>query len=406
MKIYKSLLWLLATLWFVGGVSAGSSLSVGQIIKANNTFAFDLYAQRAKAPGNIALSPLSISSTLAATSAGAQGETDRQMANTLHLPNSGENVHVGFAGLLEAIKASNTSGGQFALANALWVQKGYRFSDAFQRLLQDRYRAIVHQIDLTGWPNDFDPAKAAEARSQINDWVASQTHDKIQGIIPSGVPGGSARLLLVSAIWFKGSWELPFDRSLTKDSPFWLAPEKSVSVPMMRLKATFKMAEDGDVQVLEIPYSSNRFSMVIFLPRKRGGLGEFEKQLTSERVMQLLRKSRAQKVIISLPRFKSSSGFGLVEPLQALGMKDAFSESAADFSLITAERPFFVEAVFHKVYVTVDEEGTEAAAATGLSHTDSFPEAFDANHPFLFLIRDTKTSCILFLGRVADPSKE
>lgn len=230
MKIYKSLLWLLATLWFVGGVSAGSSLSVGQIIKANNTFAFDLCAQRAKAPGNIALSPLSISSTLAATSAGAQGETDRQMANTLHLPNSGENVHVGFAGLLEAIKASNTSGGQFVLANVLWVQKGYRFSDAFQRLLQDRYRAIVHQIDLTGWPNDFDPAKAAEARSQINDWVASQTHDKIQGIIPSGVPGGSARLLLVSAIWFKGSWELPFDRSLTKDSPFWLAPEKSVSV--------------------------------------------------------------------------------------------------------------------------------------------------------------------------------
>jgi len=196
----------------------------------------------------------------------------------------------------------------------------------------------------------------------------------------------------------------PFESARTTNSMFQLGSGESVLVPMMHRTANFKVAEQDDFQVLEMPYSSNRHSMVIFLPRKSDGLSGLEKKLTPEPIIQLLRKSGNRKVIVSVPRFKCRSGFGLAGTLQAFGMTDAFS-NGADFSGITSVKPFFIEAVFHQAYVNVDEEGTEAAAATGLSHADSFPEAFDANHPFLFLIRDNRTGCILFLGRGADPSK-
>jgi serpin B len=277
-------------------------------------------------------------------------------------------------------------------------------SESFQHLLHDQYGAAVNQIDLTGWPGDFDPVKAIAARAEINSWAASQTHDKIQEIVPVNLPGESTRLLLVSTIWLKGSWASPFDRAHTTNSLFQLGSGESVLVPTMHLTANFRLAESDDVQVLDLPYSSNRLSMLLILPRKSDGLGELEKVLTPARITKLQQTGRSQKVSISLPRFKSRSGLALVQPLQALGIKDAFSASA-DFSGITPTKPFFIEDVFHKAYLEVDEEGAEAAAGTGLSFVDSFPETFNANHPFLFLIRDNQSGIILFLGRVVNPAQ-
>jgi serpin B len=212
-------------------------------------------------------------------------------------------------------------------------------------------------------------------------------------------------LFLVNAVWFKGLWALPFDRKLTMNVPFHVNSEKTVSALTMHVTEHFGYGQNGDVQVLELPYLSNQVSMVIFLPRKSDGLPEFERTFTASGIRHL-QEMVATKVAVSLPRFTATSGFDLIKPLQTIGILDAFSPSASDFSGITTEKPFFVEAALHKAYVDVNEEGTQAAAPTLLSFTNGGFLFFNADHPFLFMIRHNPTGAILFIGRVVNPLEQ
>jgi serpin B len=244
--------------------------------------------------------------------------------------------------------------------------------------------------------------KAAETRKRINDWVSEMTHNKILDIIPPSIPHLNTRLVLVNAVYFKATWATPFDKARTTNAPFHLESGKTVSVPMMRRTADYGYAEDKLMQVLELPYSSNRFSMMIFLPKESTNFALVERSLYPVRIEQWRQKCKQQEVGVYIPRFKSGSQFDLKPSLRERGMKLAFTQ-AADFSGITPIQPFWIFNILHKACIDVDEAGTEAAAATAVDMSTGFPKWFAADHPFLFLIRANRTGTILFLGRVVDP---
>lgn len=403
MKPYRLILWLFIVALSANFLCAESTPITDEIVKANNSFALDLYAHLARQPGNLVFSPFSIDATLAMTYAGARGETAQQMAKALHLPSDDANIHAGFASLLNELNEVNVSGCQLDVVNSLWAQLGYSFSESFQNLLHDQYHSRLNQIDLTGWPHGFDSNKALAARRQINKWVANETSNKIKEILPQNLPTPNTRLVLVNAIYFKGLWTTSFDKSLTRNAAFYVSSGKSILVPTMHTEASFEYSEDENVQVLEMPYFSNQLSMIILLPKTNYGLSKLEENLTVSQIEQFEEASHLQKVNVSLPKFKQTSEFDLIRPLTAMGIKNAFDENDADFSGITSMKPFFVEAVIHKTYVDVDEEGSEAAAATGVVFADSLSVTFNANHPFLFLIRDNPSGAILFIGRIINP---
>jgi len=216
------------------------------------------------------------------------------------------------------------------------------------------------------------------------------------------------RLVLTNAIYFKGNWDRQFKKAATQPGPFTTADGKKIEVPMMNQTEEFKYAETETFQGLELPYVDNELSMVVLLPKKIDGLGDFEKTLTAENLSQWLGKFHKRKVIVSVPKFTMTSQFSLASVLKSMGMTDAFTPDAADFSGMNDRRDLFISAVIHKAYVEVNEEGTEAAAATGVvvgvtSAMPTQPPVFRADHPFLFLIRDNRTASILFIGRVMNP---
>jgi serpin B len=397
MKLRHPILWLVATVLSAQTLWSEPILATNDIVKANNAFAMDLYSQLAKHPGNLVVSPFSIDTALTMAYAGARGNTAKQMADVLHFANGDTNVHARLSALLKDLRDTNTLGCQLDIANALWAEQRYPFLPSYLAFLHDQYDASLNQFE----PVAFDAAKKAALRKQINSWVESKTHDKIKEIVPPSLPSDDTRLILVNAIYFKGLWSTPFDKKLTKDTRFHVSSEKSVSVPTMHIEAKFKYGENDDFQLLEMPYRSNRLSMVILLPKKNDGLAKLENTLTVSSIEQLLQTGGSQEVYVSLPKFKETSGFELTKPLKELGMVDAFLINKADFSGITDPSSLFIEAILHKDYVVVDEEGTEAAAATAVFFANSAPVIFNANHPFL--IKDNSTSTILFLGRVANP---
>jgi len=367
--------------------------------RANNAFAMDLYSRLAKQPGNFVVSPLSLDAALTMTYAGARGKTARQMAHVLHFENSDTNVHAGLSALLKDLQAANKLGCQLDIANALWVEKNYPFLLSYLAFLHDQYDASLNQYEKVA----DDEAKRTALRKEISSWVEGKTHDKIKDIIPPDLPSYNTRMILVNAIYFKGLWATPFNRKLTKDAPFHVSAEKFVSVLTMHVRTKLKYGENDGIQVLEMPYHSNRLSMVILLPRKNDGLTALEKTLTVSGIQQLLQTSTSQEVNVSLPKFTETTEFRLKETLGEMGMADAFSGDEADFSGIVKVRRLWIEDVLHKTYMSVDEEGTEAAAATAVFLEDSVPVMFSADHPFLFLIKDNSTGAILFMGRVTNP---
>ena len=363
----------------------------------NTAFAVDLYHQLRGAEGNLFFSPYSISTALAMTYAGARGDTEAQMAQALHFALSQEELHPAFAAL-EGHLAQIQAKGDIALhvANALWPQVGYAFLAAFLDLCQRCYGVTITPVDYATDPE--------AARQQINAWVEEKTRDKIKELLkPPHVPPLTT-LILVNAIYFKGNWASQFDPEDTEDGPFDRLVGDAVGAPMMRQKARFGYRETDDLQVLELPYVGGDLSMLVLLPRERDGLPALEAALTVENLALWTQRLHATEVQVLLPRFKLSGEFDLGETLKAMGMVDAFD--AADFSGMTGQRDLFISAVVHKAFVDVNEEGTEAAAATAvvMGRGFSFTPVFEADHPFLFLLRENSTGSILFLGRVMDPT--
>jgi serpin B len=249
--------------------------------------------------------------------------------------------------------------------------------------------------------------KAPEtSRTTINDWIEETTRKKIKELIKPGTIGPLTRLILTNAIYFKGNWELQFKKESTVNAPFHLPDRRQVDAPMMHQKDRFPYLETDDMQILELPYAGSELSMVILLPRERDGLEGIENALAYDELSRLLMKLRKREVKVIFPKFSLTSEFDLSKILSSMGMADAFSQDAANLSGITVKGDLYISAVVHKAFVDVNEEGTEAAAATGvtmaLASISPVP-LFRADHPFMFMIREVRSGSILFLGRVTNP---
>jgi serpin B len=372
------------------------------VAQTNNAFASDLYAQLAAKDGNLFFSPTSIQTALAMAWEGARGQTADEMAKILHL-DAEPKAKGQLGGFVRDLNAGGAKGGyELAMANALWGTKGYPFMPDYLRLVKTNYDGKLSELDFIG--------NAEGSRLIINDWVAAQTHDRIRDLLGRGVIGPSTRLVLTNAIYFKGKWDQPFDKGMTKEGEFTMADGKTAKASFMHQQDQFLYAEDDDVQVLGLTYGKNDLAMRVFLPKKTDGLTAFEKKMTAQRIAGLVSGARAQDVNVSLPRFTMQSEFSLADTLAAMGMKLAFDPDRADFKGMTTAEQLFISAVIHKAFVKVDEEGTEAAAATAVTmHAASIridppkPKEFKADHPFVFEIVHQPTGAVLFMGRMATP---
>ncbi len=371
------------------------------VVEGNKAFAFGLYEKLKEVEGNLFFSPYSISTALAMTYAGARGNTEKQMGTALHFTLDQKRFHPAFACLEAQLKAVQEKGDiELNIANALWAQEDYVFLREFLDLIQSNYGTVLNHVDFK---------RACEAaRKKINAWVEQKTKDKIKDLIKPGVLNALTRLVLTNAIYFKGRWESQFKKSRTKESPFWLSIDKSVEVPMMTQKRQFRYMESDSLQILELPYVGDDLAMIVLLPRKVDGLAQLEADLSVENLNMWIGHLRKREVSVFLPKFKMTSQFRLSETLASMGMPDAFGGNA-DFSGIDGTKDLFISAVIHKAFVDVNEEGTEAAAATAAvisltSAPSTPPPTFRADHPFVFLIRDNHSGSILFVGRIVNPN--
>jgi serpin B len=400
--IMAFVLMLMLTFGFSGMLlcaNATNQADLAAVVKGNNAFAFDLYAAIAKEKGNLFLSPFSISSALAMTYAGASGETEQQMEKTLHFDLANAKLNSGFSGLMKRFNAGGKSY-QLAVANALWGQRGTEFYPEFVRTTKNYYDAGFQEVDYIH--------KTEQARLTINHWVEAKTNHKIMELIKPKILNTLTRLVLTNAIYFKGKWELQFKPEYTKEAPFSVSTDQKQNVQLMYQLGKFKYAETDGLQILELPYRGGEVAMDILLPKSSSDLAKLESDLQAANFQSWLDKMSIKKVDVFLPRFKLEQGLSLNEYLQALGMKDAFDENKADFSGMS-KTFLYITHVIHKAFVEVNEEGTEAAAATTvIMGTKSVmidePVVFRADHPFFFLIRDIQSGSILFMGRMADPS--
>lgn len=397
------------------------------IVNSNNTFAWAMYAKLTEGDdaGNVFFSPSSIHTALTMTYAGARNQTAEQMADALVLPQeevgvdltaadgeptgfastempwSGSRLHVAYGGLLAQL-APGEAGYELHVANALWGQAGYPWLDEFLTVTRDNYGAGLEQVDFE--------TDTEAARRTINTWVENQTNERIVDLIPEGMLGPLTRLVLTNAIYFKGDWANAFHPRATAEGPFHLSADETTDVPLMRQTDDFGYAETDAVQVLQLPYIGDELSMIVILPKAVDGLGDVEILLAQDGLGDLTANLTTQEVTVTLPKFTMSSQFSLGDMLQAMGMTDAFSDQAADFTGLSERAEadgLHISAVVHQAFVDVNEEGTEAAAATGVGIEQTAiaePIEFTADHPFVFVIRHEATGAILFIGRVMDPS--
>jgi len=377
--------------------SGATAASVEATVDACNGFAFDLYGRYSVDEGNILFSPYSISTALSMTYEGARGETAEEMEAVFGFLEDPSERLPSVASIYNTL---NEEGRDYALhtVNALWIQRDYPVQEDYVDAIVSYYGGDVNALDFVAEPD--------ESRVTINEWVEERTNDRIKDLFPPGSIDGDVRLVLTNAIYFKGDWLYEFDEEATSKEEFHVTPSTSVEVDMMSLRdETFNYAETDELQILELPYTGEDVSMLILLP-KEGCMGDVEAQLSAERLCEWVDMMEGTAVNVYLPRFTFETKYFMMEDLAEMGMPTAFTD-AADFSGMTGNRELFIDKVIHQAFIEVNEEGTEAAAATGVSMklSAAMPEeVFRADRPFIFLIRDMDTGLILFMGRVTDPS--
>ncbi len=378
---------------------------VNALVNGNNAFALDLYRSLRSSDGNLILSPFSVSLALAMTYAGARGETESQMADALHF--SGQDVHPAFNALdLDLAQRGQSADKdqepmQLNIANAVWAEQTYPFLQEFLDTIALNYGAGIRLADFIG---QYDAV-----RKEINRWVEDQTKDKIKNLLAEGTLNPRTRMVLVNAIYFKADWLTQFDPNDTYDAPFHLLDGSEAQVKMMSngLYGIPYVSGDG-FQAVELPYAGETAAMTILVP-DAGNFVAFEAELDAAKLNEILNAMQPASIQLGLPKFQFESQFSLPAQLSALGMTDAFNPDLADFSGMTGNRDLFISDVIHKAFVAVDEEGTEAAAATAvimeLAMAPMFEKTLTIDRPFIFLIRDTVSGQILFMGRVVNPSR-
>ncbi|MBN2548646.1 MAG: serpin family protein [Anaerolineales bacterium] len=374
-------------------------------VAGNSAFALDFYQATRAAPGNLFASPYSLSLALAMTYAGARGDTQTQMAQTLHFDLPQERLHPAFNRLDLQLAApvqedKNQQAFQLSIANSLWGEQSYTFLPEFLDALALNYGAGLRLMDFKGSPEP--------ARKVINDWVYQQTMEKIKDLIPQGGIDSSTRLVLANAIYFKADWLMPFAKEQTGDAPFTLLDGSQVSAPMMsylRPESLGYVLGSG-YQAVELPYVGNTASMVVIVP-DQGSFEAFEAGFDSPKLAEIITALQPTIVALQLPKFKFESSYGLKQTLEAMGMLVAFEAGQADFSGMDGTQNLYIGNVYHKAFVAVDEKGAEAAAASAVVMMKNSIMvdmiSLTVDRPFIFLIHDRQSGTILFLGRVVNP---
>ena len=382
-----------------------------QLAQGNNAFALALYQKLRGNEANLFFSPYSISLALAMTYAGAGGDTAIQMAQALHFTLPQDRLHPAMNALDQEIaqdgnnvqaNKNNDTGFRLNIANGIWGQAGFPFLPDYLDLLAQDYGAGMHQADFVH--------AADVSRKAINDWVAQQTQGKITNLFPQGALDDTTRLVLANAVYFKAAWENSFDPASTKSEPFYLLDGSQINVAMMHAKsdASYLYAQGSNYQAVGLPYANSNIMMVVLMPVP-GNFTDFEAGLTDIQLEGILNGMTHHSINLSMPKFKLETVLDLKNTLTALGMPDAFDKNA-DFSGMDGKKDLYIADILHKAYVNVDENGTEAAAATGVvMGIMALPAqpviSVSIDHPFLFLLYDSRTKTILFLGRMKNPGQ-
>lgn len=366
----------------------------------NNRFAVDFY-KKISLPekGNVFFSPISISTAMGMTYAGSKKSTKDQISKVFYFGPNKKAFHKLHGGLINFLNKKNKDI-EISMVNRLWVEKTYSLKKSFKKLIRDAYQSSFQSVDFIN--------KYEENRLAINDYILKQTHEKIKDLLPPNSVDMQTRLILTNAIYFKSNWSIPFQKERTREADFFITPNHKVRCQMMGIKDEFNYFEDIKFQAIELPYTDSDFSMIIFLPTENTTLSEYESGLTYENIKNTIHGMSPQEIIVSIPKFKLSEGYRLKKILIEMGMPDAFSLNA-DFTGLSPKNDLKITDVFHQAFVEVNEEGTEAAAATAMVvgvkaiGRDKF---FMANHPFMFIILDRKTNTFLFMGKVYNPTEK
>jgi len=383
--------------------SSSSSQGIQEVVNANNQFAFDLYSKLSESEGgNVFYSPYSIFSALAMTYEGAKGQTAEEMKSVFHFPENNV-LRSNYAAIHNNINQERISY-ELRSGNALWGLKDYPFLEDYINRIGTYFGGNLTNLDFLKEPE--------KSRQIINNYIEELTNNKIKEIIPAGFINALTRLIITNAIYFNGSWEWKFEEYRTNDKNFTITPGNVVQTPMMHMNpgnTKFKYANLTDLQILELPYKGDKISMLILLPREN--LSVIEPSLTAEKLIgykNLMGETSLEDIY--LPKFEFDSIYFMNDALISLGMPTAFGGNA-DFSGMTNADKLSISDVIHQGYIRVDEEGTEAAAATTVYMQVIGPipppkPIFNADHPFIFLIQERETGNILFLGKVTDPTTE
>ena len=390
----------LIILLLIVGCLFAQSVDKSGIIEANNRLAINLYSQYKSEEGNIFFSPFSISTAIAMVYEGAEGKTAKEIKSVFGFPKNDDSRRNQYYNLLSEI---NKKDKEYTLktANALWAEQDYHFLDEYLATIEKYYEGKSTNLDFK---KECEPSLLI-----INNWIEDKTNNKIKDLLPEGVINPGTRLVLTNAIYFKAKWLTQFDADKTSDEYFRLNPDKSIKVPIMQptsQKSTFNYTQNKDLQILEMPYAGEDLSMLILLPLD-DDIEALENSFTIEKLTEWKKSLRKRRVNIYIPKFKFETKYFLKETLSNMGMPIAFTNSA-DFSGMTGKKDLTIDKVIHQAFIEVNEEGTEAAAATGISMIRKTsmpppPPIFKADHPFIFIIQHNETGNILFMGRVSNP---
>ena len=376
------------------------------LVNGNNSFAFNLYQVLKDEKSNLFYSPYSISAALAMTYAGARGDTEKAMAEALRFDLPQDRLHPAFNGLDlqleqrgEGAKGMDGEGFRLNIVNAIWGQKDYRFLDEYLDILAQNYGAGLRIVDFIN--------ETEQSRLTINKWVIDQTEGRIEDLIPQGAIDSDTRLVLSNAIYFIATWLEPFIEELTEEDAFYGLNGDELTAEMMRhgTGQSFGYFQGEGFQAVDLPYIGAQISMLVIVP-DRGEFTAFEENFHSDQFAHIVDGLEYTSVYLRFPKFEFESEISLAQTLAEMGMPSAFS-GAADFSGMTGSKDLFISDVFHKAFVSVDEEGTEAAAATAvvmkMVSEPLNPVELTVDRPFIFLIREHETNSILFMGRVVEP---
>jgi len=382
---------------------------VSEFVQGRNSFGLTMFQHLRKVDSkqNIVFSPYSIGLALAMTYGGASGTTAEEMRQVLKIDTKDQDFHESWNYLEQRLNArtneiqSGSPDYAVRLTNAVWTQQNYPILESYLNLISSQYGSGIHSIDFSGFPEP--------SRLEINEWVKNETNQRIDSLIPDGAIKPLTRMVLINAIYLNAAWKHPFSVDLTMGEPFYLPDQNIVEVDMMSQTLNTSFLKNEKISLVEIPYIGEDLSMLIIMPSEQSFELLFS-QLDARSLSAFINQEMSGKVELKLPRFSTTSNFELRDVLKAMGMPLAFDSNLADFSAMTPENDLYLDQVIHQAVIEVDESGTEAAAATaslmmGKGFDPSEPVKITLNRPFIFMIRDTISGSILFLGQIINPTK-